>query len=182
MRIFGNRKLFGIRYLPGWKSKDGRHQFATLHLILGNQIIGNPEEVCLVGTWLARLENILRILQTRTDKLFKAEFINKTDREVFELIFKSNQLDEEFDPKYSYLEQLDSEVWQFCSISIDETTDSYKITMTADKKNNLKFIWKNLEKNDKLHSVEVKIEVVEEAIKECLLIVNRERENYKIKN
>ena len=54
--------------------------------------------------------------------------------------------------------------------------------MTADKKNNLKFIWKNLEKNDKLYSVKVKIEVVEETIKECILIVNKERNNYKIKN
>ena len=180
--IFGNKETFGIRYLPDWTAKGENYRFAKLHLVFKGQVIGDPNESSLVGTWVAGLKRISKIIEVNFDKLSNAEFKNKTDYEVFELIYKSNQLEENYKGEYRYLNQLDNEVWQYCNISIDETTDAFQIVMTADG-NNLKFLWKGLrepynpEQIEMLNSVKIERDYVLKVIEECILTVTKETHN-----
>ena len=138
--IFGNTTDFGIRYVPGWNLEEDRLPIGNLHLILGGQLIGDNDESCLIGTWMYRMERILSVLENDVDKLFHSEFENRSDEEIFELIFKSNQLPEEFHPDFLHLPTLPPKVWQYCYVGLDETSDAYLIGMIC-KSDEMKFLW-----------------------------------------
>ena len=76
---------------------------AICHLVIGNSLIGQTDEECYLPTWLFSLSDRLnRIVDTKAS-LFPKEFEGLTDREIFEIILKANQLDEEFHPDFLYL-------------------------------------------------------------------------------
>lgn len=185
-KVFGNKSEFGIRYVPGWKSNDGKYYFATLHLLLDGQLIGDKDETCLVGTWMHYMQNNLNLLVHEFNKLYHEEFENRTDTEIFELIYKSNQLVEEHDPEFHYLPVLTNEIWANCNINIDETIDAYLLTM-IEQDNQIKFIWKGwrepcpTHRIDKLYSTSLNREHVIQTIRKCLEFVKNDLANYKMK-
>ena len=128
-RIFGNKTDFGIRYVSGWQSQDSKYYFGKLHLLLNGQIIGDKNESCLIVAWISRMQNILTLIENNSHRFYNPEFDKRTDEEIFELIYKSNQLPNEFNKDFIDLPVLSSEIWQYCNLSIDETTDAYLITM-----------------------------------------------------
>ncbi|MCC6583622.1 MAG: hypothetical protein IT271_07965 [Chitinophagales bacterium] len=105
------------------------------------------------------------------------EFNSRSDEEIFELIFKSNQLEEEFKPQYKYLPILENTIWQDCHISIDETTDAWQIAMIQEDKI-LKIMWKGWRKPcpksklNKHYSIVVERDFVINSINECLLYLD----------
>lgn len=185
-KIFGSRSEFGIRYISGWKTQDGDHCFAKLHLFLKGELIGDQDETCLVNSWISSMEEMLKLIRDYSTKLYHPEFCSRTDDEIFELIYKSNQLPDEFNEKYLYLPVLSNEVWQYCNVEIDETIDNYLLTMNCHK-NVLKFIWKGWrspcpkERINELLSISLDKDEVCQIIKECLDYVRRETSNYRLK-
>jgi hypothetical protein len=176
--IFGNTD-FGIRYQPNTKLIDHNRELAQLHLIIDNQIIGDPEEVCLVATWIASMEGNLHTIENHSEKLYHPEFENRTEQEIFELIYKSNQLEEEYKVEFEYLPVLPETIWQHCNFTIDETIDAYQIAMIC-KDEHITFIWKNLEeasfktKNHQLHSKSIEKSQLIATIKNCLVHLKKD--------
>ncbi|MFZ1789623.1 MAG: Imm42 family immunity protein [Saprospiraceae bacterium] len=185
-KVFGNKTEFGIRYVPGWKAKDSNLYFAKLHLLLDGQLIGNKNETSLVGTWMHSIQNILNLLTQDFEKLYHDEFENRTDAEIFELIYKANQLEEEFDSKFLHLPVLKNEIWVNCNINLDETIDAFLLSIIV-KDEKIKFIWKGWrapcprQRIGKLYSIASKREQVIQTISECLEFVKKDLTNYKTK-
>jgi hypothetical protein len=112
---------------------------AICHLIIANNLIGQPDEECYLPTWIFSLSDRRnRIVDTR-HLLFPKEFEGLTDREIFEIILKANQLEEEFHPDFLYLSQLDNEIWSRHSFTLDETVDGYLIYFYV-KGNQIRFL------------------------------------------
>jgi hypothetical protein len=108
--------------------------------MLGGQIIGDKDESCYLSSWKYAVENLKDELKNRTYAIFHPEFENRNNEELFELIWKANQLEEAYKSEYSHLPILDNKVWATCHFSIDETTDAFLITMTADG-DSIKILW-----------------------------------------
>lgn len=170
---YGNRNEFKIRYVPNLEQNESKFQMAHIHLILDNELIGDPNESCMVETWISKVEQLLNRLIYNNIKMFHEEFDGKTDMEIFKLICKSNQLEEEYEKEYQYLPVLPNEIWTNCNIIIDETIDAYQIVMICFK-DTVKFIWKgwrepcSTSQIGKLKSTEVKKEYVITTLSECL--------------
>jgi len=185
-RVFGNKTEFGIKYVSGWKSQDSKYYFGKLHLLLNGQIIGDKNETCLIGTWISSMEDNLTLIENNSDRFYHPEFDKRTDEEIFELIYKSNQLPNEFNKHFIDLPVLSNEIWQYCNLSIDETIDAYLITMICESEI-LKFIWKGFrepcleEQINILHSISVEKDLVANVINECLKYVKNDIKTYKIK-
>lgn len=183
-KVFGSKSTFGIRYVPGWKSEDGRHYFGKLHLILADQLIGDESETCLIGTWMYYMKRTLNLIIQDIDKLYHEEFKNRTDEEIFELIYKSNQCHEEYDPVFHYLPVITNDIWVSCNINIDETIDAYKLVMIKNHEQ-IKFIWKGWRKPcqshriNKLFSITAERKLVIKSISECLEFVKNDLKEYK---
>ena len=181
---FGDKNTFAIRYRSDYKTgtNDNTWYYAFLHLQLNGQLIGDPDETCSVNTWLHSIELFLK--RIRDNNLVHSEFLNKTDDELFELIWKANQFEEDFNSKYSYLPQLDNSVWSKCSFGIDETTDAYLIT-TTEIENKIKFMWQGWRHPcpanliDKLFSLTLDKEVVIKTLMDCIKYVSADLSNYK---
>ncbi len=182
----GNKDTFAIRYVPGYSSKDGDHYYAFCHLVLGGQIIGDKNESCYLNSWKYSIHLLKEQIRTDFQSIQHKEFTNKSDKELFELIWKANQLEEEYKLEYLYLPALENKVWSNCNISIDETTDAFLITMTEDN-GKIKFIWEGwrepcpIEKIGKLFSVSVDKDFVIETIENCLGKIESEYLEYPIK-
>jgi hypothetical protein len=128
-QTFGNKSEFAIHYrtCPDKYNYAPTDKMAICHLIIGNNLVGRPEEECYLPTWIFSLtDRRNRIVDTK-HLLFPKEFEGLTDREIFEIILKANQLKEEFHPDFLYLPQLDNEIWSRHSFTIDETVDGYLI-------------------------------------------------------
>ena len=168
-KYIGEEK-FAIRYLP----IENNSNFAFCHLVFSGEIIGNENESCHLGSWKNSLKSIKDTIVDNTNSLSHHEFNNRSNREVFELIWKANQEEEEYNTKYSYLPVLDNEIWRNCHISIDETTDAYLIAMTEDS-GKIKFLWEgwrepcSVDKIGKLFSVSIDKKLVVETIEKCLI-------------
>ena len=155
--FFGDKETFAVRYVPGYrvarkdtinipeppgyKHEVGYYYNAYLHLVLEGQIIGNPDEWCFADAWIYYTESTLIRLESHFDELYHPEFDHCTDEEVFQLIQKSNQYEDDFDPNYYYLPQLDNSIWSNCHISLDETIDAWSIYKIQPQKDKLKFLW-----------------------------------------
>lgn len=185
-KYFGDRKIFAIRYIPGYSCESKKHYYAHCHLVLGGQIIGDKEEICYLNTWRYKIEILKERIKNNFNALIQEEFKNKADEELFELICKANQEVDEYKVEFAHLPVLHSKVWSDCHISIDETTDAFLITMTEiDGK--IKFLWKGLrepcpiEKIGKLYSVIADRQFVIETMEECLQTLDKEYLTYPIK-
>jgi hypothetical protein len=156
----GDKTTFAIRYVPDYSNKDSSYYYAYCHLVLGGQIIGDKDESCFLKSWKHSLARLLDKIENNFDSISKAEFINKNDNELFDLIWKANQLSD-------------------CHVSIDETTDAYLIAMTENN-GAIKFLWKGwrepckADKIDKLFSVTVDRNFVIEALKKFLNRIGNE--------
>jgi len=169
----GDKNTFAIRYVPGNSSKDRSHYTAYCHLVLGGQILGNADEFCLLDTWKNSLQLIKDQIKNDFSSITHKEFNNKNDNEIFELIWKANQLEEEFKPEYAYLPLLEKKVWSNCTISMDETTDAYLITI-IEQDGKIKFLWQGWgepcpkDKIGILYSITVDRTFVIETMENCL--------------
>ena len=169
-KYIGDQKKFAVRYLPIENNSD----FAFCHLVFGGEIIGNENESCYLSTWKNSLKTIKDKIEDNPKSLFHEEFNNRSNRELFELIWKANQEEEDYNNEYSYLPVLDNEIWSNCHISIDETTDAYLIAMTEDN-DEIKFLWEGwrepcpVEKIGKLFSINIDKNFVVETIEKCLM-------------
>ena len=181
----GDKNSFAIRYVPGYTYRDSGHYYAFCHLVLGGQIIGNPAESCSLNSWKYSLKLLKDRIKNDFESIAHLEFSNKSDRELFELIWKANQLEEEYKDEYKYLPVLDNQVWSSCHISIDETTDAYLITMT-ETEGKIKFLWEGWrepcpeDKIGKLFEVTVDRNIVIEAMENCLDKIEREYQKYPV--
>jgi len=128
-QTFGEKSKFAIHYrtCPDKYNYAPADKMAICHLIVSNNLIGQPDEECYLPTWIFSLtDRRNRIVDTK-HLLFPKEFEGLTDREIFETILKANQLEEEFHPDFLYLPQLDNKIWSRHSFTLDETIDSYLI-------------------------------------------------------
>ncbi len=138
--IFGDKKIFAIRYVPGYSVKEsGTHFYAYLHFILAEQVLGDENESCYLLTWLHSVKQLSDRIKNHFDSFKNKEFINRSDSEIFEIVRKANQSEEEYNPKYLHLPVIENSIWNSCFISIDETTNAWLITLTEEN-GNLKFI------------------------------------------
>lgn len=128
-KIVGKSGDFAIQYQTSSDSfnDEPSAKMAICHMIINNQLIGNPIEVCYLPTWLFNLTDRRNWIDQRRNDLFPKEFEELTDREIFEIILKSNQLEEEFHTDFLYLPQLNNEIWNAHHFTIDETIDRYLI-------------------------------------------------------
>lgn len=173
MRLFGDKITFAISYRP-YDRELTDHAFAYCHIILGGHFIGSKDESCLLGTWSLFIEDLLNHIETNKGNLSNSLFSGLTDREIFELIFKSNQIDKDFDPAFADLPaQPTNELWVKHCVRLDETIDAYLIVV-IEVGEKLKFIWKGWrdpcpqEEIGKLFSVIVDHESFVSTVNACL--------------
>lgn len=168
---FGNRSTFGIRYIPGWATKIESKAYANLNLFLGGEFIGNPKEVAYVPIWHNYLGNLLKNLNEFSEKLNWSVVQQMSTEKQFNTLIKSNQLTDEFDPKYFDLPILDSNYWICSKLVLDETIDDYLIFVVPYKED-LKFIWTNETNEEQIKSITVNRNFVFSIIEECLETVD----------
>lgn len=181
---FGDRKSFGIRYSRGYKFISNNHTwvYCNLHLILGGHIIADKFGDSVAGVWIGGLERMQTMISKSSNYLEHAEFKNRSDEELFELVWKSNQRESDFNPHFKYLPQLDNSVWSNCSVHLDDSTDQYLIA-TIGIGDKIKFIWKGLQgpcpvdEIGKLFAVTVDREFVETTISDCIDYVENDYKN-----
>jgi hypothetical protein len=173
----GDQKKFAIRYLPIENNSD----FAFCHLVFGGEIIGDENEACYLSSWKNSLKAIKDKIENNSKSLFHEEFNNRNDRELFELIWKANQDEDDYNSEYSYLPTLENKIWSNCHISIDETTDAYLIAMT-ESNGKIKFLWEgyrepcSIDKIGKLFSINIDKSFVVETIEKCLMEIENNTE------
>ena len=138
---FGDKNSFAIRYVPGY-TDQGKYTYAYCHLILADQIIGDKEEPCLLNSWMRPLALLRDKINLNFQTFSNIEFKNRSDKEIFELLIKANQLEEEYDPQFLYLPVLKPEVWIDCCVRLDETIDAF-IIFVIESEGEVKFLWQD---------------------------------------
>lgn len=175
----GNPNTFAIRYVPGYVDKSKKYLYAYCHLVLAGQIIGEKEEICFLNTWLYSIKILKDLITKDYSSLCHSEFVSRTDREIFEMIWKANQLEEDYSQVYKYLPVLEHKFWVNCSVSLDETTDAFLIAMVG-YDNKLKFIWQRwrepcpADQINRLYSIVVDREFVASVMEECISKIGNE--------
>ena len=149
---YGDKKSFAIRFLKNENSK-----FAFCHLMLAEKIIGDINETCYLGTWKNSIEILKQEIEKGNFKVDKYKiFENKSDAEIFDLIWNENQ------------------DYRILQVSIDETIDAYLLSL-IEKNGMLKFLWKGLREPcpenqiGKLYIIEINTEKVLKTIENALL-------------
>lgn len=182
--IFGDTSGFAIRYVRGYiPEKHPDWIYGYLHFVLNGQVIGDRDEFCSTETWLWSLKLILKRMLMNPDEFKHPEFQDRKDEEIFELIWKANQSENEFEKDFLHLPKLENGLWSSCHISLDETTDAYLITLTEHEEK-LKFIWKGWrqpcppEEIGKLYSCEVSKQIFLDTCLECIAFVEADYKNY----
>jgi hypothetical protein len=138
--FFGNQE-FGIQYR--FDENGDPDKLMYCHLVIGNNLMGHPDEVCYLPTWYSAMRrNRVRIAQNK-DLLNPTEFGNFSEREIFEMILKTNQLESEFLPDFLYLPHLSIDGYRNHMLHIDETIDRYLICYFI-KSENLTFLIEDL--------------------------------------
>lgn len=164
-QYFGDKNAFAVRYEPHYINGDFQARYAHCHFVFNGQIIGLLQEPCDVLTWMAGVQYNLNKIKAEPSVLSHSELYSRTDTEIFELLIKANQLEEDYTPEYSHLPALDNRIWSNCSFTIDETIDAYIIFM-VEQHDMIKFIWKAWrepspdQKIGKLYSFEISKQAV----------------------
>lgn len=100
---------------------------------------------------------------------FPHQFETLTEREMFELVWKSNQLEEEYDPAFAYLPAPDtSQLWRDHVLFLDETIDAYNIVMIF-RDGNLTFMWENWRLGTAFKSCRVPLEAVLKTMRQMIV-------------
>ena len=126
---------------------------------INGQILGNIEEPSYLSTWKSAVHRLQEKIKNDFDLLWHSEFENRNDIEIFELIWKANQQEEDYNPQFIYLPALENEIWSNCHIAIDETIDAFLIAIIKQQNNKIKFLWQGWrepcpeDKIDKLYSI-----------------------------
>lgn len=136
----GDKKAFAIRYAPVQNSEYTPALPACCHLVLGGQIIGNPDEPCHISTWINALNYHREFLQRGLVSLSNGTFTNRSDEEIFHLIWTHNEPDGRFSPTFQAI--LDNDPWENCRFYLDETTSAYIMAM-AECDGVVKFLWQD---------------------------------------
>jgi hypothetical protein len=169
MAIFGNEKTFGIQCLITNDPPVNGWIFIRCHLFLGGQLIGNQDETDSLGVTSQHLEMLRDRVAGLPGTISHPLFQFLTDIEILELILKSNQLEEEFEPQYYYLPALEAEgLFGKHSFYVGESTNAYFLVV-IEQLGLLKFLWKNFRRKENVtHSVYCSREEVVSAINACL--------------
>lgn len=168
MPIFGDSNSFAIECSI---DSEPSTQYPTIfcHLVLGNELIGNAEECDLLELCAMHLYDLRELIDEGKGSLTHPLFQTLNDREILELIYKSNQLEEEFNPAFSYLPALEEEsLLSRHTFMLAESLDQhYLVLIEQDEK--LKFIWSR-ERNTEstVRSVECDRRTIVDAISSCL--------------
>ena len=125
--IFGDESKFAIRYSECSVEYNYDHESkrAILHMVLNNTTVGNQFEECYLPTWYYKVVKFRNFLDQNRDSLYPEQFRGFDDRQIFELILKSNQLSDDFDKYFLELPQLDNLIWLRHHLSLDETIDAF---------------------------------------------------------
>lgn len=159
-RYFGNKDGFAIRYKPFYREGILDSKYAYCHFVLKGQVIGELKECCYISTWMASAFCELEKFGAIPSVFYSPEFENRTDVEIFELLIKANQLEEEYKPEFYYLPVVDGMLWDNCILWIDETIDAYLI-YKIEMQGKIRFIWQawrepsSQQEIGKIYSVEV---------------------------
>src|SRR5688572_9914374 len=126
-RMFGNTDTFAIRYKfnEDAKTVEAAESLAYCHLVVNDNLIGNLDEVCYLKTWAYYLTDQKEFIKQNKNDLFPKQFLNLTDREIFESILMANQEVEDFHNGFLYLPKLDNSLWSKHKFDLDETIDAY---------------------------------------------------------
>jgi Immunity protein 42 len=173
MQIFGEKDIFAISYKPGAEWSSGSQVLIFCHIMLKGTIIGNTEEVEMLGTCVADLQRLRDKVQTNEGYFRDPLFDGLDDNEVMELIYRSNQLEEDYDPAFSYLPSVETnDLWYRHTVTLAESTDHYAIVV-FEEKGLLKFLWQKWEDRENrlasINSVLVEHKTFYAAINEFLL-------------
>src|SRR5688500_18513733 len=129
MPTFGDKNTFAINCVANGEVTPDNWVFIRSHLILGGEYIGNPEEIDVLGVIAGHLKELRKRL-SEPGSLKHSLYDSLSDKEILELIIKSNQLEEEFDPAYAYLPALEHErLFGKHFFSVGESTDRYYLTV-----------------------------------------------------
>lgn len=156
MITFGDKANFAINIQNQFDEDIDKLQASKMtrcHLIINDVIIGSPNEECYLPTWLFRLTDLKNRIADTKDYLFPKQFDSLTNREIFEIILKANQLEEQFNPDFNYLTQLDNTFWNNHHFTLDETIDNFLFFFYV-RENEITFLIKNISEginNDVFH-------------------------------
>jgi hypothetical protein len=178
MQIFGDKNTFAVCYKarPEWNTET--QVLVYCHLMLAGTIIGDPDEVDMLGTCVGGLDRLRNKILRNEGKLNDVLFDGLSDDEIMELVYKSNQLEEEYNPIYAHLpRQTTNNLWLKHTVSIAESTDQYAI-IVFEQNGKLKFLWQSWEERRKglktLNSVLASHEIFYSAINQFLIFIKEE--------
>jgi hypothetical protein len=113
--------------------------------MLKGTVIGDPEEYNILDNCFDDILDFRNKVQKNQGQFRESLFDGLKDYEILELIYKSNQLESEYNPAFSHLPVLDSnDLWVKHTFTLAESTDHYKIVV-FEEAGKLKFIWKKWE-------------------------------------
>ncbi len=169
MKLFGDKNTFAISYRADKKYVAGKqHAFPFCHFILDNKLIGIKREPCFLGTWASSLLYLRDKISIKKDCLVEPEFEGLSDLEIFEIIDKTNQLEDEFKNRYTHLPKLQDDVWYKYRVCMDETIDGFSVNI-IESNGMLKFLWRdNSMENENLGIALTSHEQFIKAINDCL--------------
>lgn len=169
MPFFGDENTFAIQCSANEQNPSDEWIHIRCHLILNGQYIGDPEETDVLDVSVGHLERLQNQIKGDYGTLIHPLFQSLSDEEIFELILKSNQLETEFDPKFSYLPALEQEgLFGTHHFIVGESTDAYFLVV-IEQSEKVKFLWRNLRlKEVQTHAVACSKEEVISAINGCL--------------
>jgi hypothetical protein len=144
MQIFGDKESFAISYRPRRDWSTESTILVYCHLMLKGTIIG-PDEVDMLGTCIGDLQRLRDKVSKNEGNFRDPLFMGLKDDEIMELIYKSNQLEDEYNPAYAYLPALKTnELWYKHQVTIAESTDHYALVV-FEENGKLKFLWQKFE-------------------------------------
>lgn len=170
--VFGEPAQFAIRFKEYEAVKQvNRSGLQTdyslqvhAHFVIGGEVVGIEDDQFMLGTWLGCIERFLGRMQRDEIPFYDAVFAGLGMEEVLALVFKANQLEEEYDPQFAHLPVKDSGFWNKHMLHFGYITD-WHLLVFFDDGNGLKIIhtpWREYEaKNgEALHMARVDAQVV----------------------
>jgi hypothetical protein len=167
--LFGDKKTFAISYKPDEMPQEVEEKvaFPYCHFVFQNQIIGFENERCYLGVWAPSLYNLRNKIVLKRGCLREPAFEGLSDIELFELIEKCNQQEDEFKREYLYLPQLQDDVWCKYRLDMDHTIDSFGV-LILEEQEQLKFLWRNNKREGDLGTLRISHAQFLETVNECL--------------